>query len=253
MILDKLVNQYYKELSENDLHIIKMIHTHISDMKKMKIQELASLSHTSVSSIHRLCRKLGFDGYSELKAYIKINKENNDNVQDLMEILNRDIQQTFNHLKHLDFDNLNQLIDQAPYIYIYGTGAAQVEVASDVQRLFLAIYKKSMLLKNELELERAIEQIHDNELLIIISLSGETRNFEEMIRLIKTRNVKYISVTTLRDNVLAQHAMFNLYVNTTPFTLYNGVENSSFLPYHMVFDVIIRKYSLWKEEIKALE
>lgn len=57
MILDSLVNKNYKELSENDLHIIKTIHDHINDMKKMKIQQLASLSHTSVSTIHRLSCK----------------------------------------------------------------------------------------------------------------------------------------------------------------------------------------------------
>lgn len=247
MILDSLVNRNYKELSENDLHIIKTIHDHVNEMKKMKIQQLAALSHTSVSSIHRLSCKLGFDGYSDLKAYIKLNEDQDSATQDLMELLNHDIQQTFNHLEHLNFDRLSQLIDEAPYIYIYGTGAAQVEVASDVQRLFLSIYKKSMLLKNELELLLSIEQMKEDELLLIISLSGETRNFEEIIQLIKTRNVKYISVTTLRDNMLAQHAMFNIYVNTSPFLLYNGVKSSSFLPYHMVFDVIVRKYSLWKE------
>lgn len=253
MILDQLVNKYYNELSENDLYIIKTIHEHVAEMRKMKIQDLASLSLTSVSSIHRLCIKLGFDGYSDLKAYIKLNEDQSDHNEDLMDLMNHDIEQTFNHLKQLNFDHLSEIIDQAPYIYIYGTGTAQVEVGSEVQRQLLSIYKKSMLLKNELELNLAVEQMKGDELLIIISLSGETRNLEEMIRLIKTRDIKYVSVTTLRDNVLAQNAMYNIYVNTTPFNLYNGVVNSSFLPYHIVFDIIIRKFNTWKMQQKSIE
>lgn len=253
MVLDKLINEYYDRLSYNDLHIIKIVHDYTDKMKSMKIQELASLSHTSTSSIHRLSRKLGFDGYSDLKAFIKLNASSGDTTQDLMKLLDHDIQQTFNHLNQLDFDYLNQLIDTASHIYIYGTGTAQIDLASDVQRHFLSVRKKSMVLRNKLELLRGVEVMEEDELLLIISLSGDTKNFDEIIQLIKAQNINYISVTTLRDNKLAQNAMFNIYVNSTPFQLYSGIENSSFLPYYIVFDVIVRKYSLWKENQKARE
>lgn len=58
MILDKLVNKHFESLSENDLHIIKTIYDHIDEMKTMKIQDLAAYAHTSISSIHRLTKKL---------------------------------------------------------------------------------------------------------------------------------------------------------------------------------------------------
>jgi len=248
MVLDKLVNEYYDALSDNDLYVIKVIHDNIDDMKVMKIQELAELSHISISSIHRLAKKLGFDGYSDLKSYIKLNDAAGEDTQDLMELLEHDIKQTLKHLDQLNFDRLNRMIDEAPFIYIYGTGTAQLEVANDVQRQLLSLYKRSMVLKNERELMNGIEQLADGEILLIISLSGETKNFEDIIHLIKARNVQYISVTTLKDNLLAQNAMFNIYVNSTPFYLFNGINNSSFLPYHIVFDVILRKFSKWKNE-----
>lgn len=248
MVLDKLVNQYYGILSDNDLYMIKVIHDNIDKMRVMKIQELAELSHTSISSIHRLAKKLGFDGYSDLKSYIKLNDAQGEEAQDLMELLDHDIQQTLKHLDQLNFEKLNRMIDEAPFIYIYGTGTAQLEVANDVQRQLLSLYKRSMVLKNERELMNGIEQLTEGELLLIISLSGETKNFGEIIQLIKARNVQYISVTTLKDNLLAQNAMFNIYVNSTPFHLFNGINNSSFLPYHIVFDVILRKFSNWKKE-----
>lgn len=246
MILDKLVNQYFDDLNENDLHIIKTIHEHIDKMKTMKIQDLANYAHTSISSIHRLTRKIGLDGYSDLKSYIKLNNFTEDTTQDLIELLNQDIQQTMKYMEQLDFHQLNQLIDRAPYIYIYGTGTAQLDLANDVQRQLWSLHKKSQVMRSERDFTDGLVEIDKDDLLFIISLSGESKNLDEIIHMIKTRNIKYISVTTLRNNLLAQNAMFNIYVNSTPFYLYNKVDNSSFLPFYIVFDIIVRKFSEWK-------
>ncbi|GEN88423.1 MurR/RpiR family transcriptional regulator [Oceanobacillus sp. FSL W8-0428] len=248
MILDKLVNQYFDDLNENDLHIIKTIHEHIDEMKTMKIQDLANYAHTSISSIHRLTRKIGLDGYSDLKSYIKLNSFTEETTQDLMELLNQDIQQTMKYMEQLDFYQLNQLIDRAPYIYIYGTGTAQLDLANDVQRQLWSLHKKSQVMRSERDFTDGLGEIDKDDLLFIISLSGESKNLDEIIHMIKTRNIKYISVTTLRNNLLAQNAMFNIYVNSTPFYLYNKVDNSSFLPFYIVFDIILRKFSEWKME-----
>ena len=37
----------------------------------MKIQDLAQFTHASNATIHRFTRKLGFDGYSDFKSYLK--------------------------------------------------------------------------------------------------------------------------------------------------------------------------------------
>lgn len=248
MILDKLVNEYYDYLNENDLHIVNTIHNHIDEMKAMKIQELADYAHTSISSIHRLTRKIGLDGYSDLKSYIKLNIYNEDTSQDLMELLNQDIQQTMKYMEQLNFQKLNELIDDASFIYIYGTGTAQQDIANNVQRQLWSLHKKSLVLRSERDLTDGIDEFGEDDLIFIISLSGESKNLDEIIHMIKTRNIKYISVTTLRNNLLAQNAMFNIYVNSTPFYLYNKVDNSSFLPFHIVFDIIVRKFSEWKME-----
>lgn len=248
MILDKLVNTYYENLNENDLHIIKTIHDHIDEMRTMKIQDLAAYAHSSISSVHRLTRKIGLDGYSDLKSYIKLNTHTKETTDDLMELLNQDIQQTLKYMKQFDFDKLNELINHAPYIYIYGTGTAQLDVANDVQRQLWALHKKSLVMRNERDFKNGFEEIGEDDLLFIISLSGESKNLDEIIHMLKTRKIKYVSVTTLKNNILAQNAMFNIYVNSTPFYLYNKVDNSSFLPFYIVFDVIVRKFSEWKIE-----
>ncbi|PAD17115.1 MurR/RpiR family transcriptional regulator [Shouchella clausii] len=248
MILDKLVNKHFESLSENDLHIIKTIYDHIDEMKTMKIQDLAVYAHTSISSIHRLTKKIGLDGYSDLKSYIKLNNFTEGTSQDLMELLDQDIHQTRKYMEQLDFCQLNRLIDRAPYIYIYGTGAAQLDLANDVQRQLWTLHKKSQVIRSERDFTNGLGEMGEDDLLFIISLSGESENLDEIIHAIKTRRIKCVSLTTLRNNLLAQNAMFNIYVNSTPFWLYNKVENSSFLPFYIVVDIIVRKFSEWKME-----
>lgn len=149
-------------------------------------------------------------------------------------------------MEQLDFCQLNQLIDRAPYIYIYGTGTAQLDLANDVQRQLWSLHKKSQVIRSKRDLTDGIVEISEDDLLFIISLSGESKNIDEIIQVMKTRNIKFISMTTLRNNVLAQNAMFNIYVSSTPFHLYNRVNNSSFLPFYIVVDIIVRKFSEWK-------
>ncbi len=246
MVLDKLINEHYQQLNDNDIHIIQMINQNIHLIHRLKIQEIADISHTSISSIHRLARKLGFDGYSDFKAYIKLNRQTSKPSTDIIESLEQDLQQTMKHLKMIDYDYISEQINQAPYIYIYGTGVAQLNVARDAQRHFLSINKRVMVINDENELKIAMNQMNKDDLIFIISLSGETSHLRENVEIMHTRNISYISITTLKDNYLAQNASHNIYVNSSPIELFNQTSYSSFLPYHIAFEVIVRKFSEWK-------
>ncbi|MEB5648767.1 MurR/RpiR family transcriptional regulator [Mammaliicoccus sciuri] len=246
MILDKLINEHYQQLNDNDIHIIQMINQNIHLIHRLKIQEIADISHTSISSIHRLARKLGFDGYSDFKAYIKLNRQTSKPSTDIIESLEQDLQQTMKHLKMIDYDYISEQINQAPYIYIYGTGVAQLNVARDAQRHFLSINKRVMVINDENELKIAMNQMNKDDLIFIISLSGETSHLRENVEIMHTRKISYISITTLKDNYLAQNASHNIYVNSSPIELFNQTSYSSFLPYHIAFEVIVRKFSEWK-------
>ena len=201
MILDKLINEHYQQLNDNDIHIIQMINHNIHLIHRLKIQEIADISHTSISSIHRLARKLGFDGYSDFKAYIKLNRQTSKPSTDIIESLEQDLQQTMKHLKMIDFDYISEQINQAPYIYIYGTGVAQLNVARDAQRHFLSINKRVMVINDENELKIAMNQMNKDDLIFIISLSGETSHLRENVEIMHTRNISYISITTLKITI----------------------------------------------------
>ncbi|MDE6195793.1 MAG: MurR/RpiR family transcriptional regulator, partial [Erysipelotrichaceae bacterium] len=71
MTLEKLVNQYYDKLNENDKYIWQYIYHHQQECQKMSIQELARICNVSHTTIIRFAKKIGLDGYSDIKMYLK--------------------------------------------------------------------------------------------------------------------------------------------------------------------------------------
>ena len=51
--------------------------------------------------------------------------------------------------------------------------------------------------------------------------------------LLQLRQRYFISVTTMKDNTLAQKANYNVYVSSHTFYLYNDIDYSSFINYHI--------------------
>ena len=86
------------------------------------------------------------------------------------------------------------------------------------------------------------------DLFFIISLSGETFQLKEVTQLLKLRQKYFISVTTMKDNTLAQQADYNVYVSSNTFYLNDGTDYSSFISYHIFFETLLRKYNERKEK-----
>ena len=53
----------------------------------------------------------------------------------------------------------------------------------------------------------------DEDLFFIISLSGESHQLTDVTNLLQLRQKYFISVTTMKDNSLAQKASYNVYVS----------------------------------------
>ncbi|MGM0217739.1 hypothetical protein IGI43_000837 [Enterococcus sp. AZ126] len=66
-------------LNDTDIIIYKYVISHLDELNKMSIRELADNTHTSTASILRFCKKFKTSGYSEFKirlqAYVRSSKE----------------------------------------------------------------------------------------------------------------------------------------------------------------------------------
>lgn len=245
MDLEALINKHYNELSENDLDILAYILKNKISVQSMTIMELAKLTLTSKSTILRLTKKLEFSGYSEFKYHLR-NEKNKDTVDlkqvSFSELQDKDEEVTKKLFQQTDTRPILLALKEAKRIFCYGTGWGQQDVLSDFRRSLVVLNKFPIVLNSLKELEIAANQTIDkNDLVIILSLSGEILEAEMLVNTLVLKQIPILSVTNLRNNKIASKARHNLYFQTTPVNL-NGEEVYSFFPVYTIFDLLYRAY-----------
>ncbi|MFL2079487.1 MurR/RpiR family transcriptional regulator [Marinilactibacillus psychrotolerans] len=243
MNLEALINQHYSELNENDLHIVQYMMQHKESIKQMTITMLAKETLTSKSSVLRLTKKLGFSGFSEFKYALK----NNDDTRSLPAT-------SFSSLQETDLSGTAKLFSQqqihpiiehfhaARNIYCYGTGWGQRTVLKNFNRGMIDLKKFPLLLESLSEFEVIVQRaVQPDDLVIIVSLSGDIKQTEQVTRLLKMKNIPILSITNLSNNVLASMATYNLYFQSTPVN-YMGEDMYSLLPIFQLMDSLRREY-----------
>lgn len=99
-------------------------------------------------------RKLGFDGYSDFKSYLKFESEHLSQLpKDSMDAFKQEIETTLSYLDRIDYNLITDKLNQASTVYLYGTGRAQKNVADEAQRILLTMHKNIIVLHDVHELK----------------------------------------------------------------------------------------------------
>ena len=104
MLYNKLKN--LKHITHQEEAVVQYILDHPSDILRMSINDLAILSYSSTSTIVRLCKKLGYKGFTEFKLTY---------VSEFSLFLEQQ-----EHLKDIPFtpkSSLNDVVSRLPMIY----------------------------------------------------------------------------------------------------------------------------------------
>ena len=245
MELEGIINEHFHELNENEKAIIEYIIKNKGKCQEMTIIELAKETLTSKSSILRLTQKLGFSGYSEFKYSIRkdISKQNNVGQEyDLYSMQIKDIETTKKIFEQTELTPILKQMQEAERVFCYGTGWGQRNVLADFLRSMIAVGKYPILLEAKRELEMASKSdIKPSDLLIVVSLSGDIREVEKEMGILKLKGIPIVSITSLSNNSLASLGKHNLYFQSTP-VMQGDTEIVSFLPIHLTLDSLYRKY-----------
>lgn len=217
MKLIELINENYNSFSETEKSICSYLLENESQLVNMSIKEFANKSLSSKSSVIRFSQKLGFTGFLELKAFIKWENENkstiDDNYKFFDQIIN-DVEETVKYLKNKNLMKIYQEIDQSNNIYVMSTGVTQQLQASEFQRLFMLSGKDIRIIPTSTkssEFKRMYELLSSDDLVFILSLSGENIELENTVYLLNQKNIKTISISNFQDSFLSKNCNYNVY------------------------------------------
>ncbi len=249
MALSELINKYYDRLNQNDIYLCQYISTHKKECSQLTIDELSARCNISRSSILRFAQKLSLSGYSELKVCLKLEVRQNLMIQrDILTEVCEDYHRAIEDFKARDCQGVCQLMYDAKRVFVYGTGSMQVSVAREMQRKFLYVKKCIYVIAGAGELKPLLDMLTDGDVVIIVSLSGESEHAIACARALKIRNIPIISFTKLKTNQLARLSNETLYAGTS---LISSAVNDNYetsMLFFMLTEILLVKYMIFKSQ-----
>ncbi|MGN8646299.1 MurR/RpiR family transcriptional regulator [Gracilibacillus sp. HCP3S3_G5_1] len=214
MKIEELINKNYSAFSEGEKELAKFMLSHKEDIYDLSINEFASQSLSSKSSVLRFAQKLGFTGYTEMKNLMKWEShlsEGHMSQVDFGEIVIQNVKRTISHLNNINLSKVCELMEQGANIYLMGTGLLQQNLALEMQRMFLGIGENMQIIPMDINTEiyqLVTERMSEDDLLIIFSRSGNNPTLKDALSIPLIKNVKILAITASENNWLTNHSTF---------------------------------------------
>ena len=253
MKLEELVNKHKASLNQTDMLIWKYIFNNKVLCRHMSIHDLARECNVSSTTIVRFAKKLSLEGFSDLKAVLKLTAENRaiGEEPDVLAAVTAFYQHTCREIVKRNFDDASRLMYKARRVFAYASGYVQSNVVQELKRMFF--YDDVMIyeVKGQEEFHSLVRLMTKEDLVIMVSLSGETPLAVEFAQKLQLKEVPLISITQLKDNTLASLSTENLYVMPAFFQLYEEADRpqyQSMMPYFLLIEIWYMKYKMFRQE-----
>ena len=174
----------------------------------MKLKDLANQLHVSTAMITRVCQKLGFEGFGEYKAYLKLEEHEqvNTNTFQLEHIFNF-FYSVDNEMFYQEIQEAVALIKEARDVIFYGIGLSGI-LAQYGHGLFNRKGIRSLYIEEDGndDRERGGLDFYEKAIAIILSVSGNTTEVLGRIQNLKSYGTKVILISENSHNKAAQMA-----------------------------------------------
>ena len=224
---------------------------------KLKIQELADTLFISKSAIHRFVKKIGFNGFNDLK--VSIAKENADLLENnsyinvnypfqakdnprqiafkLLELYEKAIKDTFEYVDLDQIKAVSQLIDSADVVDIY-THAHNSNIAENFQDKMLTIGKSVNCPSSFYNQRLTVLASDKKHVAIILSYSGKATFILPIVKKLYEKGVKVIQIGKAGSNYYSQYVTHHLSISDSENNRDRMSQFSSHIAMQYIMDVL---------------
>ncbi|WP_250672770.1 MurR/RpiR family transcriptional regulator [Paraclostridium ghonii] len=199
---------------------------------KLSIQNLAEKTFVSKSAIHRFCKKIGLDGFNELK--VKLAQDNAEEVmvenqidvnfpftsqdsevviaQKLLKLYETSIRDTYNFIDKEELSKVVKLLHKAEIIDIY-THAHNINVAENFQDKMRGIGRIVNCPKSFYEQRCVAAASKTNHIALILSYSGKATFLPHIVQILHRKEVKMVLVGKVGSEIEQNYIKNYLYIS----------------------------------------
>lgn len=239
-LIEKHLSHYSHQLTKNDIEVVKCINRYYDTIPKMRIKDLAAACYTSVSTLHRVIKKMGFEGFSDFKYRLKDDKkEYSINAMDDEEYFKKMVtnMRLTKRLNEKEMTKVAKVILEKKKRYCFGTGWKQQQSIDNFSTDLLYYGEYFTSLRTIDDLRNVSETLDEDSLLLVVSLSGNAQDYLNEIKRSTLKNSVIISVTIDSNNALSTLADYSLYYRDD--TLDNSKKHWNSLTLNFLLDYLL--------------
>ena len=225
-----------KSLAPKEQKVAEFILEFPEEAMHMSIGELAQTCATSNASVVRLCKSVGYSGFKELCRVLteELNQQSSivyeeihpgDNIDAIVKnVCMSNMKAIESTLSLLDMHELDRAVDalcKAPRIDFYGVGSSGL-VAKDASNKFLRINKITLSNPDPHEQILAATSLRKDDVAVLLSYSGETRDTIETAEVVKATEATLITITKFGKSQLSEMADIKLFTSSSEAMIRSG-------------------------------
>ena len=241
-----MTNGKLDSLNLTEKKIFNYIVQNMSEAKQLSIRQLADACFVSASTIYRLIKKLGFGGYNEYIAILKITDLSRDRAKIPTILKNKGYQEEY--LKNIiesvrvirkeDVKAIRERIKKNAKIFILANELT-TPAAMYIEYLLCCYGCDARYIEKEHVLDSVLDHISNEDMVIALSHSGDNTRMLSILERIKRRCTPLlVSFTKADNNMIHLITDINLYYFADEIN-YNGHDLTSRAAMICVFELIL--------------
>lgn len=246
-----------ESLTPTESKLAQYILENKEQIEKLSILSLSEKTFISKSAIHRFCKKIGVDGFNELKVKLvqDIIEESEDEnqidvnfpfapndtqgiiAQKLLKLYEASIKDTYNSIDVMELNKSAVLVHNADIIDIY-THAHNINVAENFQDKMRAIGRMVNCPKSFYEQRCTATAANKKHVAIILSYSGKATFLPQIVEILHKKQTEIIWIGRVGTNVETNYIKHHLFISDRE-NLRNRISQfSSHIAMQYILDVI---------------
>lgn len=203
----------------------KKVASYVIENKKkvlyMSITDLADACQVGETSVYRFCRTINLQGYQEFKMKLSISlaaegsihkrkEEDGDQgldnfAEQIMKLHTQAIHESYCLLDTSQFQKILQMMNDAKRIFFFGIGDSLL-TAEEARNKFIRITNKVVCISDPHIQAMAAAVASEEDLFVIISYSGATKDNIHVAKEAKQAGAKVASITHFKKSPLTAHS-----------------------------------------------
>ena len=213
----------YDKMNATEIKILQYIIKNTDEIQKITVKELSQRLFVSKTTVINLAKKLGYEGYSELRFFLKNiseTKTKSENIEkpdfqksednDIFEEMSHEINRTLMIQDREEIGEVVKKITKSKIVYIISRGAS-VHTGEYLNSRLAACKIKSIFISDINLINAVIENVLDNEMIIFLSQSGTTRTIVDVALKANLMGIETVAITSFGKNELQKYCTNNLY------------------------------------------